>query len=272
MLTKMKSELDRYKTSNAKLEEELSQARSATNGGSGDWEAERSAMQTELSNTHDNMKTTVGRLESQLSKLQSEIAYVREEAEAALKERQQAEATSEQSRLDLETLRRQHAQTEERAREAESRVQMFLDQFESSVDNYRRQSQVPVGPTTNGEPVRGHRTHDSIASENSLYSDDETSTPDANTRSGSAATRNSMALDNLASELDALRSHWETTNKAYRLSDRFEFERTPSTSQDENTETMSQWKKQMKAEDEAQAGASTNQARPPQSEAPKATA
>lgn len=272
MLTKMKSELDRYKTSNAKLEEELSQARSATNGGSGDWEAERSAMQTELSNTHDNMKTTVGRLESQLSKLQSEIAYVREEAEAALKQRQQAEATSEQSRLDLETLRRQHAQTEERAREAESRVQMFLDQFESSVDNYRRQSQVPVGPTTNGEPVQGHRTHDSIASENSLYSDDETSTPDANTRSGSAATRNSMALDNLASELDALRSHWETTNKAYRLSDRFEFERTPSTSQDENTETMSQWKKQMKAEDEAQAGASTNQARPPQSEAPKATA
>ncbi|KAJ8115440.1 hypothetical protein OPT61_g2915 [Boeremia exigua] len=51
-----------------------------------------------------------------------------------------------------------------------------------------------------------------------------------------------MALDNLASELDALRSHWETTNKAYRLSDRFDFERTPTRETHDVDEGISQWR------------------------------
>jgi len=41
--------------------------------------------------------------------------------------------------------------------------------------------------------------------------------------------RSSTALDSLANELDALRTHWETTNKNYRLNDKFEFERSPMT-------------------------------------------
>src|SRR5690242_2224355 len=124
---------------------------------------------------------------------------------------------------------------------------MFLDQFENSVDNYRRQSQVPVG--TNGEVTR-HRTHDSIASADSLYSRNEgSSTPEAaNNRRASTSTRNSMALDNLASELDALRSHWETTNKAYRLSDRFDFERTPTKDRHDTNEGISQWRDSVDSE------------------------
>lgn len=39
--------------------------------------------------------------------------------------------------------------------------------------------------------------------------------------------RDSLALDNLATELDALRTQWETTNKSYRISD-LEFEKTPT--------------------------------------------
>jgi hypothetical protein len=59
-----------------------------------------------------------------------------------------------------------------------------------------------------------------------------------------------MALDNLASELDALRSHWETTNKAYRLSDRFDFERTPTSEKSELTESLTQWRQRMDMEDD----------------------
>jgi chromosome segregation ATPase len=217
MLAKMKQELDRYKTANSRLEEELSQARQAsrspTREQTAEWDAERAAHQS-----------TVARLEGQLSTLQSELTAARAEVEEAAKTAKQAEANAESTRTDLETLRRQHVLVEERAREAENRVQMFLDQFESSVDSYRRQSTAPV-ESINGDATRQHRTHDSIASAESLYSTDGTITPDANNRRGSTATRNSMALDNLASELDALRSHWETTNKAYRLSDRFDFDR-----------------------------------------------
>ncbi|KAG9623125.1 hypothetical protein KCV04_g13006, partial [Aureobasidium melanogenum] len=39
--------------------------------------------------------------------------------------------------------------------------------------------------------------------------------------------RDSLALDNLATELDALRTQWETTNKSYRISD-LDFEKTPT--------------------------------------------
>lgn len=253
MLTKMKQELDRYKNEKAKLEEELAQARETSRGPtreqSAEWEAERASLRKDLSTVQDNMETTVARLENQLSTLQSELASARQEAEAAAKNARDAESSAEQSRTDLETLRRQHAIVEERAREAESRVQMFLDQFETSVDNYRRQSQVPAG-SVNGAQGH-HRAHDSIASGDSLYSDnDGSSTPDAINVPNSAATRNSMALDNLASELDALRSHWETTNKAYRLSDRFDFERTPTSEKSELSESLSQWRKRMDMEED----------------------
>ena len=251
MLAKMKQELDRYKNANTKLEEELKQAtstsRSPTKEQTAEWEAERASLRTELSTVQDNMKTNVSRLEGQLSTLQSELAAARQEAELAANKTKQAESTANQSRADLDSLRQQYTVVEERAREAENRVQMFLDQFENSVDNYRRQSQVPGN--SNGEIMR-HRTHDSIASADSLYSrNDGSSTPEApNNRPASTGTRNSMALDNLASELDALRSHWETTNKAYRLSDRFDFERTPTKDRHDTNEGISQWRDSVDSE------------------------
>ncbi|CAO2657683.1 Nn.00g038090.m01.CDS01 [Neocucurbitaria sp. VM-36] len=253
MLAKMKQELDRYKTANSKLEEELIQAKQDTGSHNREqtveWEAERSSLRQELSSTQDNLKTTVARFESQLSKLQSDLASAREEAEIAVKNTGQAESVATQSRLELESLRRQYTQVEERAREAESRVQMFLDQFETSVDNYRRQSQLPAD-AMNGAHVR-HQAHDSVASAESLYShNDDSSTPEATNRPTSVATRNSMALDNLASELDALRSHWETTNKAYRLSDRFDFERTSTNDKNDLGESLAQWRAKVDSENE----------------------
>lgn len=257
MLAKMKQELDRYKTANSKLEEELDQARSNTRGQNDEqikeWEAQRTRLQSELAETQAKMKTTVQDLESQLAKVQSQVADARQQAEAAATNTKQAESKAEQTMLDLESLRRQHVLVEERAREAESRVQMFLDQFETSVDSYRRQSQLPAG-SVNGEHSR-HRAHDSIASAESLYSDqDGSSTPDATARPSSSATRNSMALDNLASELDALRSHWETTNKAYRLSDRFDFEKNPSGQSNDIGDSLTQWRSHVSSEGQADAG------------------
>lgn len=251
MLAKMKQELDRYKNANTKLEEDLKQANSAAQGTtkeqSAEWEAERAALKTELSSAQDNMKTTVSRLEEQLSTLQSELTAARRQAEEAANKTKEAESNANKSRADLDTLRQQYTVVEERAREAENRVQMFLDQFENSVDNYRRQSQVPG--SSNGEATR-HRTHDSIASADSLYSrnDDASTAETPNNRRASTGTRNSMALDNLASELDALRSHWETTNKAYRLSDRFDFERTPTKERHDTNEGISQWRDSVDSE------------------------
>ncbi|KAF1838492.1 cell polarity protein-like protein [Decorospora gaudefroyi] len=257
MLTKMKQELDRYKSTNLKLEEELTQAKqdmlslTAQEDNVG-WEAERSALQLQLSNVRDNLDATVTRFESQLSKLQSDLASARREAETAANATKQAEHVADQFQADLESLRSQYTQMEQRAHEAESRVQMFLDQFESSVDNYRRQSQVPTD-NSNYEHGR-HYTHDSVASAESLYSrNDGSSTPEVINRPTSAATRNSMALDSLASELDALRSHWETTNKAYRLSDRFEFERMPVNDKADLSESLSQSRGGVNTEDGTQA-------------------
>lgn len=160
---------------------------------------------------------------------------------------------AERARADLDALRHENELLERRAEQAETKVQSFLDQFESSVDNYRRQSRQPSqGP--NG--VRGHRQTNSISGD-SIYStvtdtdvdDDAESnasgeiTPSAHSfptagiaggvspsQSKHARDRSSMALDSLATELDTLRSQWQETNKKnYRLSDKFEFERSPST-------------------------------------------
>ncbi|CAI6337713.1 unnamed protein product [Periconia digitata] len=251
MLAKLNQELERHKNEKRKLEEELSHVRQAsrspTKEQSAEWAAERASLQSELSAVQDKLKSTAARLEGQIASLQSELASTRHEVETAAKKLKESESSAEQSQAQLETLRRNNADLEERAREAEDRVQMFLTQFETSVDNYRRQSQIPAG-ATNGH----HRAHDSIASGESLYSDGHdggSSTPEA-TAPDSAVTRNSMALDSLASELDALRSNWETTNKAYRLSDRFDFEKTPTSEKHNLPDSFSSWRPQMEFDDD----------------------
>ncbi|OCL08257.1 cell polarity protein-like protein [Glonium stellatum] len=257
MLTKMKQELERYKGANMKLEDELAQARQAARSPQppSGWESERESLQNEISSMQASLKTSVTRLESQLSNLRTELATVCKERDSAAEHADQIESSMQQSRADLEAMRHQNELLEERARDAEQRVQMFLDQFESSVDNYRRQSQVPVGAGHGGingnhSHLRNH--HDSISGD-SIYTDgdgDGDVTPDAAAAAAAAATRNSVALDNLATELDALRSHWETTNKAYRLSDRFDFERTPTSEKSELSDSLAAWRKRMDLEDD----------------------
>ena len=70
--------------------------------------------------------------------------------------------------------------------------------------------------------------------------------------------RNSAALDNLASELETLRTHWEATNKNYRLSTNFDFDPPAEGKKSEEgvansglSESLADWRKKLDADDKA---------------------
>ncbi|EAQ89641.1 hypothetical protein CHGG_06260 [Chaetomium globosum CBS 148.51] len=150
---------------------------------------------------------------------------------------------------DLEQLQQENALLERRAQDAEQKVSTLLDQVELSVDNYRRRSrQVPslnsesigmaTSSTANGggngngnhHRIPGHLRQESTASEaESLYDPSAPAHGTTTTAGGSGLgeARNSAALDSLANELETLRSHWETTNKNYRLSNAFDIDAHP---------------------------------------------
>ena len=76
---------------------------------------------------------------------------------------------------------------------------------------------------------------------------------------GDNGNRNSMALDSLANELESLRSHWETTNKNYRLSNAFDFEDRPversplavgESKGSELSSSLADWRKRLDQEEE----------------------
>lgn len=265
MLTKLKQELSRTKSEKSELEREVSRSRSVTANRSteeaAEWHTERESLRSEMAEAQMSLKSTMTTLESQIASLKNDLSQAEKDREAMHTEASQSQAAheaqmnqfAERARADLDALRHENELLERRAEQAESKVQSFLDQFESSVDNYRRQSRQPTqGP--NG--VRGHKKTNSTSDE-SIYStvtdtdmDDDVEsnpsgevTPSAHSfptagiaggvspgQSRHARDRSSMALDSLATELDTLRSQWQETNKKnYRLSDKFEFERSPST-------------------------------------------
>jgi hypothetical protein len=265
MLTKMKQELQRAKSEKTELEREVTRSRSATADRGAEeaagWQAEREALKAEMAQTQTSLKSTMASLESQITLLKNTLSQAEKDRETMRTEASQSQAAheaqmnqlAERARADLDALRHENELLEQRAEQAETKVQSFLDQFESSVDNYRRQSRISSqGP--NG--VRGHKPSNSLSGE-SIYStatDTDVEEDAASTASGEltpsahsfptagiaggvgpgpskhARDRSSTALDSLATELDALRSHWEETNmRNYRLSDRFEFEKSPST-------------------------------------------
>ena len=272
MLSKMKQELQRVKDENRELKKKMDKASdegdASKRGTPDDWEAERERLKKEVADTQANLKSSVEDLETRLDTMQHQL----QNAEDEMQQTRMAHATSRadlstlqathtQSRNDIEKLQKENTILEERARDAENKVQLLLDQVESSVDNYRRQSRMPGDgvPTMNGtyhrpmsglseanttNHVQGHTRNQSDGSQSII------------SEATGADGRNSMALDSLASELDALRSHWETT-KNYRLSDRFDFERTtPTSSAHPNVgsgdfgSSLAQWRQGLNLDDE----------------------
>lgn len=258
MLKQLKEQLTRYKSENARLKEELAEAE--TRGGSGvageapvEWEQERKQLQVKVEELQDEINTSSAQLEQQLQSVRQQLADTRRTQEEAVQNSEDATARFTASKKELEQLQQENALLEQRAHDAETKVSMLLDQVENSVTNYRRRSRQvpsigsadqlsanipPAESTTNGEHARKESSEGG-----SVYSP-----------MGDA--RNSAALDNLANELETLRSHWEATNKNYRLSNTFDFETGPSsiatTNKDEKaddgtglSESLADWRKRL---------------------------
>jgi DNA repair exonuclease SbcCD ATPase subunit len=226
MLKRMKDELSKLKVENGRLKAEVDGVRSkaADSAEPTEWEQEKEALRHQISNLQAEIQTSRSEMENQLSDVRKELESTKADrlrlTEAHDEAKRQITTSSEQSRLDLDQLQQENANLEKRALDAEQKVSLLLDQVESSVDNYRRQSHL-VGDAVAGNAKSGGGGHtrnlsdiDSVSGE-SLYSD---TTERANDR-------NSMALDSLASELETLRTHWETTNKNYRQSTNFDVEK-----------------------------------------------
>lgn len=260
MLSKMKQELQRVKNENGELRKKLEKAKEEEGSKRGtpdvpsDWEAERDRLKREVEDSHANLHSSVSNLEGRLTTMQEQL----QNAELHLEQVKTAHATSQadlttlqathtQSRGDIERMQKDNMLLEERARDAENKVQLLLDQVEHSVDNYRRQSRMAeTTPMMNGVFHPGHSRDGSDVSNSTatnhigghtrnLSGGGESTYSQGGLESEAGDGRNSMALDSLATELDALRSHWETTNKNYRLSDKFDFERTPTAATDGNS-------------------------------------
>ncbi|KAK8202245.1 Negative regulator of mitotic exit [Zalaria obscura] len=274
MLAKMRKELQRVKSQAAEYLKELERLKD-TSSKSGEaptgWTQDRDNLQNQLETLQKELTASKSALETKITDLQAEITNRDSDLEALRSSHRHTQAdlselqtTHTQSRAELERLERDNSVLEARATDAEKKVQLLLDQVESSVDNYRRQSQQGLAPGPNGLGHRrvpsnlstvssstagigsgigpGHaRAHslggDSVYSAGGSGSDTGVAPSEADPLDG----RNSLALDSLANELDALRSHWETTNKQnYRLSDRSDFDRGAG---------LANWRRQMSTED-----------------------
>lgn len=229
MLKQLKEQLARYKTENTRLKEELAdiEEKGASSGDvPADWESERRQLQRKVEALQEEIGTSQQQLEEQLQHVQQQLAETRQVQQEASKNSEEANARLLASRKDLEQLQQENALLEQRAHDAETKVSMLLDQVETSVGNYRRQSrQVPsiasaeqIAPALQKAPSATSSTTNG-GGHARAGSSDSTSVYET---MGDA--RNSAALDNLANELETLRSHWEATNKNYRLSNTFDFE------------------------------------------------
>lgn len=232
MLKQLKEQLSRYKSENSRLKEELADAegKGAPAGGEApaDWEAERKQLREKVEALQLEIQGSSAQLQQQLQSVRQQLADTRQAQDAATRNSEAANERLAATRKELEQLQQENALLEQRASDAETKVSMLLDQVENSVTNYRRRSrQVPsissaeqdalaaqptisVDPTSNGGHVR------------------QASSDAGSTYSPMRDARNSAALDNLANELETLRSHWEATNKNYRLSNAFDFETGPA--------------------------------------------
>ncbi|KAI9369239.1 hypothetical protein BJX61DRAFT_164745 [Aspergillus egyptiacus] len=262
MLKRMKDELSRYKAQNAKLQSDLEAAQNSFGQGPdgtseppAGWAAERSHLQQSIAELQQDTSATIANLEEQLVKIKETLASNEDDKKKSRLEYDTVKQELERSRVELEQLQRENSLLESRAMDAEQKVSMLLDQVEASVGNYRRQSQHMQG-------VNGlSRTHSNASSNtvgggtrrsraNSAVSQDDTFLDN----------RGSMALDSLANELEAIRSHWETTNRSYRLSTQSDFDRTP-TKESGLSDSLAEWRRRLDEEEAREVSQEKSRAR-----------
>ncbi|KAF2674114.1 hypothetical protein BT63DRAFT_2644 [Microthyrium microscopicum] len=243
IFNKMKAEVQRYKSVNAELEKELEATKGgavsrSVDGASGaEWEKERNSMRKQMTEMEDSVKTSMVALESQISGLKKSLAETEADREQLRKAHSEHEVQINQlhstARGEIENMQREKQLLEARAIDAERKVQMFLDQFETSVDNYRRLSRLEQQmPRATGSMSGPGGDADSIYSTTTAEEDEaedteteESGKPKTGAAGKKSRDRTSMALDSLTTELESLRSKWETTRGNYKLNDKFEFEK-----------------------------------------------
>ncbi|OLL24437.1 Tip elongation aberrant protein 1, partial [Neolecta irregularis DAH-3] len=200
MLRRMKEEHQKLKSKNTDLMKELEDT--TIRGENLQKQHEKFEVQVgDLEDQIEHLEQERTALRSQLVELQKSIIRTNEEYSAKIRtleiqlekskttngtskstlETQLQESRTQQKRLEIE-----NAALEKKVLEAEQKVSLLLDQMESSVDAYRQSF---VGGSSLAIPA-----------------EDFPNPPNS-------ANRTSRALDSLASELDALRSHWENTHK-----------------------------------------------------------
>jgi len=227
MLKQLKEQLARYKTDNGRLKEQIVELEDKAEAGSSraadsapaDWEAQRELLQAKVDSLQAELQSSAAKLEEQMQSITQELADAKRERDEAAHRSEEANRLLSGTKKDLEGLHEENALLERRAQDAEQKVSMLLDQVGTSVGTYRRRSrQVPSMNSdlvaevnsTGGTNGAGHARQESSEA-GSMYG-------------GLGDARNSTALDNLADELETLRSHWEATSKNYRMSNTFEFD------------------------------------------------
>jgi chromosome segregation ATPase len=257
MLKRMKDELGRYKTQNAKLQSELETSQKSMESGgaqseaaAADWENERARLQKSIADLESRTSSSLEGLETQLSEMKEQLAVAEAEKEKAKAEHERSQrellAAVDRSRAELEQLKQENVHLESRATDAEQKVNMLLEQVETSVGHYRRQSQ-------HGQGANGiSRTH-SNASSNTIGGRARADSSVSQDSVGFPDNRGSMALDSLANELEALRTHWESTNRNYRLSSQLDLERTPTKENSDGpalmSDSLAEWRRRLDEEE-----------------------
>ena len=255
MLKRMKDELTKSKQQASRLQTEIDKAQRSGGGGGAraneempaEWESERQALRREIEEMQDSMKGSVFELEQQMEEVRVELETAQMERDQYQAHNEQLTQLTRQTQTDFDKLRSEYQVVETRAMDAETKVSLLLDQVESSVDNYRRQSQNVNGGGNGGGGghggggigggiggMVGHARDPSGTSTINIgpgpgtsggHSSGGSIGGDSNFSSDRGTERNSLALDNLASELETLRTQWEGTHRSYRLSNNYDFER-----------------------------------------------
>ncbi|KAI1105965.1 hypothetical protein F4804DRAFT_80285 [Jackrogersella minutella] len=247
MLKKMKQELAQAQSENGRLKNENLELEERSISRDdivpANWEAERSLLEKKIEGLQEQVKATSAQLERELAELRSKLDATKQERDNTMKSRNDAAERLAAREKELEQMQQENGLLEKRVQDAEQKVSLLLDQVESSVDNYRRRSRIStdqmntIAPNMNG---MGHNRQESSEVE-SVYG-------------GAENPRNSTALDNLANELDLLRSHWETTSKNYRLSNTFDFEGIGAKKEDDGvglglSASLADWRKRLDTEE-----------------------
>ncbi|TDZ60639.1 Tip elongation aberrant protein 1 [Colletotrichum trifolii] len=271
MLKQLKEQLARYKSENTRLkseieelEERVDKSGSNISTAPDNWESERHILQEKIDSLEEDLQASTEHLENQLIAVRKELEDSKKVREGALKDAEEASRKLAVNRRDLEELQQENALLERRAQDAEQKVSLLLDQVETSVDSYRRQSrqapsmtsEVTAAGGTNGHTM-GHQRQDSSDADSNFGG-----------VGGGVDGRNSTALDNLATELETLRTHWEATNKNYRLSNTFDFEgtATPTRKDDEVglglSESLADWRKRLDVDEQTENDRAKTKSRP----------